>query len=104
MDELGRLHTALQWFRQTSNRFPTAEEGLEVLARSRAPGWQATFVSDVPNDLWGTPFQYWSSNDTVHLLSCGPDRKPGTADDLFSPGPDYKGVVQRLSLTVTSTN
>lgn len=103
-EELGRLHTALQWFRQTSNRFPTAEEGLDVLATSHAPGWRAPYVSEVPWDLWGTPYHYSSSNDTVRLFSCGKDKIAGTADDIASPGPDYKGVVERLSLTPVATN
>ncbi|MEI6973006.1 MAG: type II secretion system protein GspG [bacterium] len=103
-DELGRLHTALQWFRQTSSRYPTAEEGLDILAQSRAPGWVAPYVSDVPYDLWGTPFQYSCSNDVVKLFSCGADKVAGTADDVASPGPDYKGVVQRLAMTTNSAD
>lgn len=103
-EELGRLHTALQWFRQTSNRFPSAEEGLDVLMTSHAPGWLAPFVNEVPYDLWGSLFQYSCSNDTVRLFSCGKDKLAGTADDIVSPGPDYKGVVERLSLTPVVTN
>ena len=102
-EELGRLHTALQWFRQTSNRYPTAEEGLDVLAQTTAPGWVAPYVNSIPYDLWGSPFQYSCSNDTVRLFSCGADKAAGTVDDVPSPGPDYKGVVRRLSLTATNT-
>lgn len=101
---LCRLHTALQWFRQTNHRYPTAEEGLGILANSRAPGWDGTYVNRVPRDPWGSPFEYSCSNDTVRLFSSGPDGIAGTTDDIASPGPDYKGVVERLSLRTTATN
>ena len=100
-DELGLLHTALEWFRQTSGRYPTTKEGLDLLVVNHAPGWDErnTYLDRVEYDLWGSDFHYSCSNDTVSLFSLGPDKLEGTADDLPSPGPDLKEVKRRMDLT-----
>ena len=103
--ELGSLSTALEWFRQTCKRFPTSEEGLNALERDPGvPGWVGPYVYHVPSDLWGTPFNYSCSNDTVRIFSSGFDRMAGTADDIVAPAPDYKAVMERRVVTTPGTN
>jgi general secretion pathway protein G len=102
--ELGVLRTALEWFRTNCGRYPTTEEGLKSLVIDPGvEGWQGYYIEALPPDVWGRPFQYQhaSSNDTVHLFSMGPDGKPGTADDVPSPPPDYTMLVRRLASTGT---
>lgn len=100
--ELGVLRTALEWFRSNCGRYPTTEEGLKALVIDPGiEGWQGFYIEALPPDLWGRPFQYEATNDTVRLYSMGLDGKPDTADDIASPPPDYKMLVQRLASTGT---
>lgn len=39
-------------------------------------------LNELKNDLWGVPFQYRSSATNPVLFGWGPDRSPGTADDV----------------------
>lgn len=96
--ELVVIRTALEWFRTHCKRYPTTGEGLKALVRNPgAPGWKGYYLESLPPDLWGHPFEYSSSNDTVRLFSSGPDGVPGTADDVAAPPPDYKALARRLS-------
>lgn len=96
--ELVVVRTALEWFRAHCKRYPTTEEGLKALVRDPGvEGWQGYYLESLPPDLWGHPYQYASSNDTVRLFASGPDGKPDTADDIPSPPPDYKALVKRLA-------
>lgn len=96
--ELTTIRTALEWFRVHCKRYPTSEEGLKALVRNPGvAGWQGFYLEALPPDLWGHPFIYSSSNDTVRLASAGPDGKEGTADDINAPEPDYKALMKRLA-------
>ncbi len=96
--ELVVIRTALEWFRTHCKRYPTIDEGLKALVRNPGvPGWKGFYLEGLPPDLWGHPFQYSSSNDTVRLFSSGPDGQPDTPDDIASPPPDYKALVKRLA-------
>lgn len=97
-NELRTMRTALEWFRTNCKRYPTTEEGLAALVIDPGvPGWQGHYIQALPPDLWGQPFQYASSNDTIRLFSTGADGLPGTADDVQAPDPDYKALMQRLA-------
>ncbi len=96
--ELTSLRTALEWFRVHCQRFPTTEESLKALVRDPGvAGWKGFYIEGLPPDLWGNPFVYSCSNDTVQLSSMGPDGKPETADDILAPPPDYKALMKRLA-------
>lgn len=96
--ELVVIRTALEWFRAHCQRYPSSDEGLKALVRNPGvAGWKGFYLEELPPDLWGHPFQYSSSNDTVRLFSSGPDGLPGTPDDIPSPPPDYKALVKRLA-------
>jgi type II secretion system protein G len=97
--ELRVLRTALEWFRADCKRYPSDAEGLRGLVRDPGvPGWNGYYIDGLPPDLWGSQYQYSCSNGIVRLFSMGPDRKSGTADDVISPEPDYKELLDRVKI------
>lgn len=87
-EALGRyhFHTGL---------YPDAAQGLAALVRNpRVPKWNGPYINQLRGDPWGTPYIYEPpvSNALPVVLSCGPDRRRGTRDDItpdparFDPG------------------
>ena len=82
------LSGRLQQFRIDMDRYPTQEEGLQVL-RARPSGaakWRGPYTTkDIPNDAWGNPYVYhWPGplgEDSFSLLSYGSDGTPGGEGD-----------------------
>jgi len=37
------------------------------------------------NDAWGTAYKVTCDEDATHVISFGPDRREGTADDIVFP-------------------
>ena len=80
------LKTSLDTMRLDIGRYPTAEEGLDLLVRAPSEPslrvrWHGPYLEgEVPLDPWGNPYQY---NPTGHqlnvitLYSYGPTGKPG---------------------------
>ncbi|MDD4026111.1 MAG: type II secretion system protein GspG [Kiritimatiellae bacterium] len=94
------LAEALGRYRFHVGVYPAPEQGLEALARRPvdAPEWDGPYINQLRADPWGTPFVYEPPSETgalPTLLSCGPDRVRGTADDIapdparFDPGTDW---------------
>ncbi len=90
------LKTSLETMRLDVGRFPTKEEGLDLLNRAPkderlARRWHGPYLSeDVPLDPWGNPYVYAPESDTtVVLYSFGADGQPGgegtNADVGFLP-------------------
>ncbi|HET7655374.1 MAG TPA: type II secretion system major pseudopilin GspG [Luteimonas sp.] len=84
--QIKMLGGALQTMRLDISRFPTAEEGLQLLVRKpgderAARGWAGPYLSDdLPLDPWGNPYQYSpqpSGTQPYSLFSYGADGKPG---------------------------
>ncbi len=78
------LKTSLETMRLDVGRFPTKEEGLELLNNPPkderlARRWHGPYLSeDVPLDPWGNPYVYAPENDSaIVLYSLGADGKPG---------------------------
>lgn len=76
------LGTALDTFRLDVGRYPTTQEGLQVLTQK--PGgvdrWDGPYLrKEVPNDPWGRPYIYKSPGDhgPYDILSYGADGVPG---------------------------
>ena len=92
-ESLGVLRTAIECFRSDCGRYPTEAEGLSALVLPpAAPGWRGPYILLLKPDPWRHPYVYICSNDTVRLFSAGPDRRPGTDDDVESSPPDYTYV------------
>lgn len=81
------LCEALGRYRFHCGEYPSDAEGLEALAAITPgkKGWFGPYVKKIVPDPWGERYQYWTSPDNPNpvLMSKGPDRKMGTADDIL---------------------
>jgi general secretion pathway protein G len=73
---------ALDQYRLDVGRYPNGEQGLASLnlAPANVPQWRGPYLKrDIPNDPWGTPYQYRSpgQHGEYDLLSLGADLQPG---------------------------
>jgi general secretion pathway protein G len=73
---------ALDQYRLDVGRYPTSEQGLAALraAPTNEVKWRGPYLKrDIPNDPWGTPYQYRSpgQHGEYDLLSLGSDAQPG---------------------------
>jgi general secretion pathway protein G len=86
--QIERLGTVLDTYRLDVGRYPTTQEGLQVLV-TRPMGvdrWDGPYLNkgEVPVDPWGRPYQYRSPGEggrPYDLWSLGSDGAPGGADD-----------------------
>lgn len=88
---VGTFGIALQMFEQHVGRYPTPEEGLDVLIQD--PGirnWNGPYIQRamVPLDPWGNEYNYTypseltGSEHLYDVVSAGPDGTLGTSDDI----------------------
>jgi len=97
--ELQALRTGLEWFRAHCKRYPTDAEGLRALVRDPGvPGWNGYYVDQLPPDPWGHPYLYSFTNGTVSLRGAGADGLVGTTDDIASPEPDWRALLERVDV------
>jgi len=80
--QIESLEKALDQFRLDTRRYPTAEEGLEVLVSRPAnvQGWSGPYLKKaVPNDPWGRPYVYRVPGEKheFEIASYGRDGKAG---------------------------
>ncbi len=103
--QIGNLVSALKMYAVDMKTFPLTEEGLEMLVskpedEELAKNWDGPYLEDgkLPKDPWGSAFQYEyaaaesssssaessdkPATDFPKIFSLGPDRQPGTADDI----------------------
>jgi general secretion pathway protein G len=86
--QIRMLRTALDTLRLDIGRYPSTEEGLEMLMNAPTDPemrarWRGPYLEDaLPKDAWGHPFQYsyaGRGNPPYALYSYGPEGRP-TAD------------------------
>jgi general secretion pathway protein G len=102
--EMNTVKEGLKYFRLDYDRYPTDEEGLKVLwdksalsADADQSKWKPYLEQPIPNDKWGTPWVYKGVGEhgdgTMYDLSSnGPDKQPGTDDDITSWGSGVGGA------------
>lgn len=85
--QIENFGTALDNFFINMNRYPTTQEGLEIL-RTKPENdekWKGPYLKkEIPNDPWGKPFVYLSPgrNGGYEIMSFGADgREGGEGDD-----------------------
>jgi general secretion pathway protein G len=75
------LGQALDQMRLDVGRYPTTQEGLNMLVvNPGAEGWDGPYLKKaLPNDPWGKPYNYQSpgSHGEYDLFSYGRDASPG---------------------------
>lgn len=84
--DIANLKTALESFRLNMRRYPTEEEGLDVL-RNRPSGddadlWKGPYITkSIPRDPWRNPYHYYqpapNDIDGCGIESMGADGQPG---------------------------
>lgn len=90
------LSIALGRYKFHVGEYPTAEEGLAVLAyrrpeelrkiRKAHPGWNGPYVNHIVKDPWGHDYVYeppYEQGGHPVLYSRGPDGRIGTTDDVL---------------------
>lgn len=83
--QIEQLSTTIESFKLEIGRYPTVQEGLNVLVANpgRIPNWNGPYLrkKDLPNDAWGSPFYYEipakRGGIDYDLYSLGADGKPG---------------------------
>lgn len=80
--QIDALDKALDQFRIDMGRYPTTEEGLQLLvtAPGNDPNWSGPYLKKgVPMDPWGKPYVYLQpgTHSDFDLLSYGKDGRPG---------------------------
>ncbi len=104
--QIGNLASSLKMYAADMKSFPLTEEGLDLLVNppedeALAKKWDGPYIEGgkLPKDPWGNSFQYeyvtdssgserggsnskFQSSDFPHIFSLGPDRQPGTTDDI----------------------
>ena len=85
--QIDALDKALDQFRLDVGRYPTSEEGLQVLVAqpSGEASWAGPYLKKgVPLDPWGRPYVYQAPGThggEFDLLSYGKDGRPGGAGE-----------------------
>lgn len=89
LKSLNALATALGRYKFHVGSYPPNDQGLEALIKDfGTPGWRGPYIIQLMTDPWDNPYYYdLSPSNTVKLATCGPDKIPGTKDDLY-PDPD----------------
>jgi len=88
--DLDSISTQLKLYQAMNGFLPTTEQGLQALV-TRAdsdpkPTQWRQLMDRIPLDPWMLPYNYENpgkhNQDSYDLYSSGPDRKPGTDDDI----------------------
>jgi len=80
--DIGALMQALKLYRLDNGRYPTADQGLSALvggSQTGQPGSQRSYMDTLPNDPWGTPYQYLNPgvHGEIDVFSLGADGRAG---------------------------
>lgn len=92
--DIANLEVALDAFEIDTGRFPTTQEGLQVLLTkpTSVRRWNGPYLKrGIPGDPWGRPYSYRSpgrhNQDGYDLYSFGPDGQDGGEDDIDNWSP-----------------
>ncbi len=82
-NDVNNLMQALKLYKLDNQRYPTGEQGLQVLLNRptsgpQVPNWRP-YVDKLPTDPWGRPYQFLNPgvHREVDVLSLGADGTPG---------------------------
>jgi general secretion pathway protein G len=92
--EIAGIHNALKVYRLYNGRYPTTEEGLEVLRKpSGSKVWTEAYLENEPIDPWSRRYHYrhpaQNSKQPYDIWSAGPDGKTPSEDDVTNWGEEW---------------
>lgn len=122
--QIGNLASALKMYAVDMKTFPTTEEGLDLLVtqpedEALARNWDGPYVEGgkLPLDPWGSEFEYEfgaaegdaddadsTASDFPRIFSLGPDRQPGTADDISNQAAEGEEDAEMRGTEPSSSN
>ena len=87
--QINTLTQQCKAFKLNMGYFPNTLDDLIVQPQGTTPQkWRGPYMetSQIPLDSWGNAFTYQADemNNKVQIVSSGPDRQAGTADDISS--------------------
>ncbi|MGI9470655.1 MAG: type II secretion system major pseudopilin GspG [Rubripirellula sp.] len=76
--EIANIVKAVETFYADQGRYPTTDEGIEILARG-TDSWPDGFLNKVPLDPWKNAYEYISPGSTqpYEVISLGADGREG---------------------------
>jgi len=74
--EIATIRNALETYRIDQGRYPTEDEGLEIL-KEETETWPEGFLTKMPVDPWKNPYLYFVTQDGIEILSLGADGREG---------------------------
>ena len=76
--ELAAIVKAVETFYSVQSRYPTSDEGLEILTQD-LEGFPGGILKKVPVDPWDRPYEYFSpgSNEPYEVVCLGADGREG---------------------------
>jgi len=84
-DIMGGISSALNIYEVDNGVFPKSLQDL-VQQPNDARNWRGAYLAKLPIDLWGHPYIYYypgkHNQNSIDLLSVGPDGQEGTDDDI----------------------
>jgi type II secretion system protein G len=89
--DLKSIATAIMAYKMNAGFYPSTAQGLQALVEKPAtdpvPRRWAQLVAKLPTDPWKSPYRYRfpgvKDPKKFEVISDGPDRTPGTPDDLM---------------------
>ncbi|WP_394204316.1 type II secretion system major pseudopilin GspG [Shewanella waksmanii] len=90
VSDIVALENALDMYKLDNSVYPTTEQGLEALVQQPTLSPEPRnyrdggYIRRLPQDPWGNEYLLLSpgENGTLDIFSAGPDRQPGTEDDI----------------------
>lgn len=78
--QIAQIKNALIEFRSDNGRSPTSLQEL-VTRPADVKSWKpGGYLEKLPNDPWGTPYQYTPTGSSFEVRSLGADKQPGGQD------------------------
>ncbi len=81
--EFRRLETMIEGFSKEYKRWPTEDEFHELVNQSIEADRGDSLKSNGLVDRWGEPYNYFRQGSGYVITSMGPDRRPGSKDDII---------------------
>lgn len=94
--EIAEIVKAVETFYADQGRYPTTDEGLEILAAG-TDSWPNGFLNKVPLDPWKNRYEYISpgSTEPYEVVSLGADGREGGEGENLDFSSEFLGADER---------